>query len=274
MIAMVSRFLSRTFASMAGGTEVVRNLRALATLLVLSLITTTVAGQVRLDVEGIERGDPFTVSATASSQDLTLSIAMKKGWHMYARDVGGGDPVSLTVAKASCFAAGGELEIPASADGKLKGTFKLVLPLRRAKPGGALSARFSFMACDALMCLPPRDITLSTKKIAGAGKGPLKVLLVTLGEAERRGRIKTFLDERGFACTLGEYEGLTAKQCEQFDVIVADSPNASDAVAREVRKKRRVAMQFPRTKTPIVAVGFLGTELLEAHEIAMACGYI
>ena len=31
---------------------------------------------------------------------------------------------------------------------------------------------------------------------------------------------------------------------------------------------------FPRTDTPIVAVGFFGTELIERHGVAMTSGYI
>jgi len=33
-------------------------------------------------------------------------------------------------------------------------------------------------------------------------------------------------------------------------------------------------LAFPRTDTPIVAVGFYGTELIEAHTVAMTSGYI
>jgi hypothetical protein len=39
-------------------------------------------------------------------------------------------------------------------------------------------------------------------------------------------------------------------------------------------KVRAQVLQFPRTHTPIVAVGFYGTELIEAHGVAMTSGYI
>ncbi len=56
---------------------------------------------------------------------------------------------------------------------------------------------------------------------------------------------------------------------QQQDVVVADS---------DVFQKHGVGMdvveRFPRTATPIVAVGFIGTQLCEAHGVAMTSGYI
>jgi hypothetical protein len=39
-------------------------------------------------------------------------------------------------------------------------------------------------------------------------------------------------------------------------------------------KVRQRVREFPRTTSPIVAVGFYGTELIEAHGLAMTSGYI
>lgn len=231
------------------------------------------SAQTTLAVSGIEKGDPFEVTATATETGLEIAVVMRDGWHMYGEDVGGGEPVSVKVAKDSCVAAAGGLKIPATADGKLRGAFKLTLPLRRAKSGGGLRVTFSLMACDALMCLPPRDLSLTATKL-GPAAGPLKVLVVTLDDAARSARIKAFLDGRGFACTLSKYDGLTTEVCDPYDLVVADSPNADQKTSRAAMKQRGVAMKFPRTSTPIIAVGYLGTVLLEAHEIAMACGYI
>ena len=52
-------------------------------------------------------------------------------------------------------------------------------------------------------------------------------------------------------------------------VVLADSPTFN-----QVRGKKVDVRKFPATQAPVVAVGFLGTQLLEANRIAMACGYI
>jgi hypothetical protein len=218
-----------------------------------------------LAVRGLEQGDPFKLTAQASDAALTLELSIDAGWHLYGRDTGGGVPVRLAVLPGSCFEAAGELQAPADAKGEITGKAKLVLPLRRTAPGNALRARFSFMACDALQCLPPREVELETR---------LRVLVVTPADAPHRARLEKLLSERGFDCTLREYKGLTAEECERHDVVVADSPNPDEAAFRAAMKQRAAALAFPRTRAPIVAVGYLGTVLLEAHKIAMACGYI
>ncbi|MFT4843608.1 MAG: hypothetical protein ACI90M_004088, partial [Candidatus Azotimanducaceae bacterium] len=43
---------------------------------------------------------------------------------------------------------------------------------------------------------------------------------------------------------------------------------------REGASIRDFVLKFPQTVAPIVAVGFWGTELIEAHKVAMTSGYI
>ncbi|MHC4940936.1 MAG: hypothetical protein ACYTHK_18500 [Planctomycetota bacterium] len=66
------------------------------------------------------------------------------------------------------------------------------------------------------------------------------------------------------------YPEVTTRECDAADVVLADSrlfrKNASGALGR--------ARAFPKTASPIVAVGYLGTELIEGHGIAMTSGYI
>jgi hypothetical protein len=238
----------------------------------------TAAKGAALEVTGLSAEDPFKLSARADATRLTIRVAMRAGWHMYGKDTGGGVSVSVEVLDGSAFKAAGALQAPADAEGQLRGEFELVLPLARVAPGGDLEVRFSLMACDALQCLPPQDVEL---KASGIGASPaaavldrLKVLLVTPGDAARRDRIAGFLAARGFAASVADYDGVTAAQCDAVDLVVADSPNADKAAFSAAMKLGRRAEAFPETRTPIVAVGYLGTRLLEAHKLAMASGYI
>ena len=85
----------------------------------------------------------------------------------------------------------------------------------------------------------------------------------------RRDVVVAFLRERGCAVAVTTWATATAEQCDAHDVVLADSPTFN-----QVRGKKVDVRKFPATKAPVVAVGFLGTQLLEANRIAMACGYI
>lgn len=236
----------------------------LATLLAVPVFSfAPLAAQQRLDVQGVEAGGPVAVTASldAAAPELVVEVAIDDGWHLYARDVGGGQPVALEVAGGSSFAADGALRVPDTADGTLHGEVRLVLPLRRVADGDALMATLRYMACDPLMCLPPQEVTLAA--------APMRVLLVVTEPGARAERIATFLTDRGLQCTVRTYADVAAADCEAHDVVVADSP-----YFKEAGKHRKAAAAFPETPTPVVAVGFLGTVLLEANRIAMACGYI
>ena len=119
-------------------------------LLALGLLAATAAAQQPLEVTGLPADAPLELRATASPDALTLDVIMKPGWHLYATDVGGGQPVSLTMDRRSNFVARGTLVVPTGKEGKLHGTFRLVLPLKRKGGGNALAGRFDFMACDPL----------------------------------------------------------------------------------------------------------------------------
>ena len=116
------------------------------------------------------------------------------------------------------------------------------------------------------MCLPP--IVLELRSDAAPG-GPLRVLLVAIDDGERTQRIAKFLTASGFLPTVTTYADVTAELCDAHDVVIADSP-----IFMQTRGKKVPVDRFPKTTAPIVAVGFLGTRVLEANKIAMACGYI
>ena len=238
------------------------------------------AQDVKLEVKGMEPGDPFTLSAKASETRLTLDMHLKQGWHMYGREVGGGQPVQVKILDGSCFKAAGKLTVPMDKNGQITGDATIALPLCRTKKGQTLRVSFSFMVCDALMCLPPRDVTLKTSAMAAAGKPKseksekLTVLLVTLDDAKRAARIKSFLEARGFACTVTHFKDVRKEDCDRHDLVLTDSPNADKEASRTSMRARKYVIAFPETTSPIIAVGFLGTKLFEAQKLAMTSGYI
>ena len=119
------------------------------------------------------------------------------------------------------------------------------------------------MVCDPLECLEPMQVALSGELEA------LEVLLVVEERGERAQRIADFLVARGFEATTTTYAEATADACEAVDVVLADS-----RLFLETREARDAALAFPESPTPIVGVGFLATEMFEAHGLAMTSGYI
>jgi DsbC/DsbD-like thiol-disulfide interchange protein len=215
-----------------------------------------------LAVTGLSPSAPLTIAAEATERQLLLRVEIQPGWHLYGRDTGAGKVIELTILEGSSFAANGALSAPVDAKGEITGLAEISLLLKRTAPGDSLRARFTFMACDPLLCLPPMEVLLV------APERPT-VLLVAIAKDERSARIAAFLEARGFRPTVETYAAVTTAQCDAHDVVLADSPYFGQA-----RGATKHADHFPETTSPIVAVGFLGTRLLEAQKVAMACGYI
>jgi hypothetical protein len=116
-------------------------------LLALCLFLTTASAQQPLEIAGMPADPPFTIWASASPDSLTLDVRMKPGWHMYAADVGGGQPVSVRLEPRSDFVARGALVVPPGKDGKLQGAFRLVLPLKKRGGGNSLCPSGSRASC-------------------------------------------------------------------------------------------------------------------------------
>jgi len=230
------------------------------------------AGDFRLSVTELDAAEPFQVSAVAHEQQLSIEVRLEPGWHMYGRDAGKGPPVAITILQGSCFEAAGAPVIPMDAEGEIKGKTTITLPLRRTRSGNSLKARFSYMVCDALECKAPAEFTLERSHSASK---PLTVLLITSDDKSRSDRIQEFLQKAGFTCKVTQYAAVTKAECEAHDLVVYDSPCSDQDTWRTVsRAGRKHAAEFPKIKTPLIAVGFLGTELLDAHRLAIACGYI
>jgi len=106
--------------------------------------------------------------------------------------------------------------------------------------------------------------------LAAFAADPLDVLVVVDQPDARSERIAALLKQDGMAPKVTTYEKVTKRACDAVDVVLADSKLFRKNVAGSVGRARA----FPKTESPIVAVGFLGTELIEGHGIAMTSGYI
>jgi hypothetical protein len=167
----------------------------------------------------------------------------------------------------SAFAAAGPLQVPMDDKGEITGKAELVLPLRHTGTHAGLLARCSFMTCDALQCLPPMAVEMSTEPTA---------LLVVVERGERADRIAAFLAEHGFRTTVTTYDKVKGAECDASDVVIADSPTFNQLEGRKGQRRDAIAAvdKFPLTRAPLVAIGFLGTQLLKAQKVSMASGYV
>lgn len=240
-------------------------LRALLILCASACVAPAALAQTPLAVDGVPDDAPFTASASATPRVLIVDLTFEPQWHAYARDVGGGQPVALELSDDAAFAAAGALALPEAPDGKLMGAVRLRLPIESLEDGAelAIDATLDLQVCDALECLAPMSLRITGEVEV------LDVLLVSPMEGERAARIAGWIKSRGFEVTPTTYADVTSELCDAADVVLADSDlfrNNGGALGG--------ARGFPRTETPIVAVGFLGTELVEAHDVAMTSGYI
>ena len=105
---------------------------------------------------------------------------------------------------------------------------------------------------------------------AAVAAEPIEVLVVVDQKGARSERIVEFLKKGGMAPKVAIYPEVTTRECDAADVVLADSKLFRKYAEGSVGRARA----FPKTDSPIVAVGFLGTELIEAHGIAMTSGYI
>ncbi|MCB9882783.1 MAG: hypothetical protein H6832_12250 [Planctomycetes bacterium] len=221
----------------------------------------TVGAQSPFAVEALPLNAPFKVRATADRARLVVDLVFDAGWHAYARDVGGGSPIRIKASGKTPATWLGELVMPASENGELAGYVRLVQRLQLPEHANHLEAALDIMVCDALQCLPPM-----TLQIAGDIKRS-RVLLVADVVDEHATRVRDFLTAEGFEVDSTTYPSVTAETCDAHDVVVCDSKLFGSVKMDGVR-------QFPKTRSPIVAVGFLGTELLEGQGLAMTSGYI
>lgn len=206
--------------------------------------------------------EQVSLSAVATKDAVIVDLAIVEGWHAYARDVGGGMPLAIELAADCDFVVSGKLKIPAAHDGKVTGKARWQLPIKARGAGKNLRAVVTFQVCDELECLAPAEVELQSGP-------PMSVLLVVDAIDERSQRIREMLTEHGITSSQTTYEEVKGALCDSHDVVLADSK-----LFRQGKKIRDLVLNFPQTTSPIVAVGFYGTELVEAHKVAMTSGYI
>lgn len=228
----------------------------------LVLATCGALAQMPLRVSGHEIRE-VEVTASASPGFLLVDLDIADGWRAYSRDVGGGNPVLIELAEDCDFVVTGPVKLPEAYDGKIIGSARWQLPIKSRGEGKDLRAVVWFQICDELECYAPTRVD-----VVGDPRS-MSVLLVVGEPGERSLRIETFLKGRGFKVAVTTYEKVQSSDCEQCDVVLADSK-----LFRKTARVRQHVLKFPQSETPIVAVGFFGTELIEAHGIAMTSGYI
>jgi len=222
---------------------------------------------IKLAVSGLDDSAPLTMAATLDGERLKVQVVLQTGWHLYGKDNGNGQPVRIELLPGSAFAAAGPLQMPMDDKGEITGKAELVLPLRHTGAHAGLLARCSFMTCDALQCLPPMAVEISTAPAA---------LLVVVERGERADRIASFLTEHGFRTTVTTYDKVQAAECDASDVVIADSQTFNQLEGKKGQRRDAIAAvdKFPLTRAPLVAVGFLGTQLLKAQKVSMSSGYV
>lgn len=206
--------------------------------------------------------EQVSLSAVATKDAVIVDLAIAEGWHAYARDVGGGMPFAIELATDCDFVVSGNLRLPEAHDGKVTGKARWQLPIKARGAGKDFRAVVTFQVCDELECLAPAEVELQSNP-------PMSVLLVVDTVDERSARIRKLLKERGIRSDVTTYAKVTAVTCDGHDVVLADSK-----LFRQGARVRDLVLKFPHTVAPIVAVGLWGTELVEAHKVAMTSGYI
>lgn len=206
--------------------------------------------------------EQINLSAVVAKDAVIVDLAIAEGWHAYSRDVGGGMPLAIELAADCDFVVNGKLKLPEAHEGKVTGKARWQLPVKARGAGKDLRAVVTFQVCDELECLAPAEVELQSEP-------PLHVLLVVDAVDERSARIANLLNERGIRSDVTTYAEVTAEACDGHDVVLADSK-----LFRQGARVRSLVLKFPQTVAPIVAVGLWGTELIEAHEVAMTSGYI
>ena len=117
-------------------------------------------------------GPPVSLEASASTEMLTLDVAVKAPWHVFGKGAEDGQPVRVEFLAGSSFIAAGEPRLPPGKKGVLEGGFRITVPLKRAKAGGKILAELVYQACNEEICLPPKRLRIE-ENAASAKRKPL-----------------------------------------------------------------------------------------------------
>lgn len=205
--------------------------------------------------------------AAATIDQIFITVTIESEWHIYAPGSKAGVPLTVKMNEGSDFSLAGDIHVEQNEKGEVGGVATIRIPIERSGEGNKLDFDFDYQACDALECEEPVRLNFVGDV---SNQGPRKVLLVVDANDERAQRISKLISDAGIDCETHLYKDeLSREFCDSFDVVITDCPgfrNSRDGLA--------AVEKFPRTDTPIIAVGFLGTRLIENHKLALTSGYI
>jgi hypothetical protein len=105
--------------------------------------------------------EPVNVKAEATETTLTITLRVRKGWHVYSPKSTEGKPVSFEILAGSAFEATGAPSFGDQDDGTLRGYVEIKVPIRRVGKGEALNIQFSYTVCDEKACKPTKTVRLT-----------------------------------------------------------------------------------------------------------------
>lgn len=109
---------------------------------------------------GVDPDEPVVAKAEWTETTLTITLRVRKGWHVYSPKTKEGRPVQFSIAEGSAYELAGETEWNDKADGKLSGYVEIKSPIKRVKQGDAMTVQLSYVVCDEKACRPLKTLVL------------------------------------------------------------------------------------------------------------------
>ena len=114
------------------------------------------------NTSAVSEDDPVTVKAEATDTTLTITLRIRKGWHVYSpKAKPGNKPVSFEILAGSAFEAVGEATWADEPDGSMSGYAEIQVPIRRVAKGAALLLDVTYTVCDEKTCKPAKTVRLT-----------------------------------------------------------------------------------------------------------------
>ena len=105
--------------------------------------------------------EPVVAKAEWTETTLTITLRVRKGWHVYSPKTTEGRPVEFAIAAGSAFEFAGETEWNDAGDGKLTGYVEIKTPIKRVGKGDAMAVELSYVVCDEKACRPLKTVRLT-----------------------------------------------------------------------------------------------------------------
>jgi hypothetical protein len=110
----------------------------------------------------VDPDEPVVAKAEWTETTLTITLRVRKGWHVYSPKTKEGRPVQFAIAEGSAFELAGETEWndAEASDGKLSGYVEIKSPIKRVYKGSAMAVELSYVVCDEKACRPLKTLVL------------------------------------------------------------------------------------------------------------------